>query len=284
MSKIVALIGYPLKHSISPFFQQAAFDYYQLDIRYEAWETESSQLEATLNSLRQSSILGANVTIPHKEAVVPLLDEVDDIAFEIGAVNTVVNREGRLYGYNTDAPAFIRALRQEGGFEPQSKRAILLGAGGVARAVGFALVREGVRWLAIVNRSPERAEKLAASLGERNGSTTEIMVLPWGELEQGKALPYYDLLVNCTSIGMSHSPMENQVPLGARSIPKDALVYDLVYNPLETPLLREAKKAGAHILGGLAMLIYQGAASFELWVAREAPLEVMFNRARGALD
>lgn len=284
MSKIVALIGYPLKHSISPFFQQAAFDYYQLDIRYEAWEIESSQLGAAVNSLRQPSFLGANVTIPHKEAVMPLLDEVDEVALEIGAVNTVVNRNGRLYGYNTDAPAFIRALRRDGGFEPEGKRVVILGAGGVARAVGFALVREGIRWLAITNRTTERAGKLAASLGEGAGSNTEIMVLPWGELEQGKALPYCDLLVNCTSIGMRHSAMGDQTSLVARSIPKDALVYDLVYNPLETPLLREAKKAGAHILGGLAMLIYQGAASFELWVAREAPLDIMFKRARGALD
>jgi shikimate dehydrogenase len=284
MSKLVALIGYPLGHSISPAFQQASFDYYQLDIHYEAWEVESSRLEAVVNRLRHTSILGANVTIPYKEAVVSLLDEIDEPALGIGAVNTVVNRDGKLFGYNTDAPAFIRTLRQDGVFEPDGKRVVLLGAGGVARAVGFALLREKVKSLTIANRTPERAEKLAASLNEKSGSAARIRVLPWGELELNKPLPNCDLLVNCTSIGMRHSPMGDQTPLEAGSIPKDALVYDLVYNPMETPLLREAKKAGARTLGGLAMLVYQGAASFELWVAKRAPLDIMFKRARESLD
>jgi shikimate dehydrogenase len=283
MTKLVALIGYPLEHSVSSVFQQASFDYYQLDLRYESWEVEPSQLETAINRLRQPPFLGANITIPYKEMVMPLLDELDELAVQIGALNTIVNREGKLFGYNTDAPAFIRALRQDGDFEPRDKRAVLLGAGGVARAASFALIKEGVRWLTIANRTLGRAERLAASLRSEASSDTGIAVLPWEELRSGKVLSYGDLLINCTSLGMKHSPMEDKTPLGASSIPKDALVYDLVYNPLETPLLREAKKAGARVLGGLAMLVYQGAASFELWVGREAPLDIMFRRAREAL-
>ena len=129
MTKSVVILGYPLKHSISPFFQQAAFDYYQLDLRYEKWEIEPSKLGTTISVLYQSSFLGANVTIPYKEEVISLLDEMDELAVEIGAVNTIVNRDGKLFGYNTDAPAFIRALRQDGGFEPEGKDVTLLGAG-----------------------------------------------------------------------------------------------------------------------------------------------------------
>jgi len=212
-----------------------------------------------------------------------LLDEPDELAFQIGAVNTIVNRDGKLFGCNTDASAFIRALRQETGFEPKGKHAVLLGAGGVAKAASFALIREGVGSLRIINRTLERAEGLATSLRKVAKPGTEIVVLPWEVLDLGKTLPRYDLLVNCTSIGMKHSPMENQTPLRAVSIPEDALVYDLVYNPLETLLLREAKKAGARVLGGLAMLVYQGAASFELWTVREAPVGVMLTAARRAL-
>ncbi len=283
MNKLVALIGYPLTHSISPSFQQASFDYYQLDICYESWEIESSQLEAAINRLRQSSILGANVTIPYKEAVLPLLDELDELVVQIGAANTIVNRDGRLFGYNTDAPAFIRALRQDGDFEPWDKQVVLLGAGGVARAASFALVKEGVRSLTIVNRTMERVERLVAPLREKAGATTAIKILPWEELESSKVLSHADLLVNCTSMGMKHSLLEEQTPLKAGLIPRDVLVYDLVYNPRETPLLKEARKAGARVLGGLVMLVYQGAASFELWVGKEAALDIMFKQAREAL-
>lgn len=283
MTKLVALIGSPLEHSVSPSFQQASFDYYRLDIRYESWQVEPSQLETAIDRLRQSTFLGANITIPYKEMVMPLLDEVDELAVQIGALNTIVNRSGKLFGYNTDAPAFTRALRQDGDFEPRDKRVVLLGAGGVARAAGFALIKEGVRWLTIANRTLGRAERLAASLRGEASLDTGVAILPWKELRSSKTLSYGDLLINCTSLGMKHSPMEDKTPLRARLIPKDALVYDLVYNPLETPLLREARKAGARVLGGLAMLVYQGAASFELWVGKEAPLDIMFRRAREAL-
>ncbi len=258
--------------------QQAAFNYCNLDLHYEAWETEATDLRKVLGRVRQASTLGANVTVPHKEVMGSLMDELDDLALEIGAVNTIVNRGGQLVGYNTDAGGFLRALQQEGDFSPAGKRVVLLGAGGVARAVSFALAREGVKSLVITDIIAQRAHALASDL-ESVDSGISISV----EEHFAEALPPCDLVVNCTPVGMRHSATEGQSPLDAGLIPKEALVYDVVYNPVETPLLMDAKKAGARTLGGLAMLVYQGALAFELWTDREAPIDIMFEAAKQAL-
>jgi len=280
MTKFVGLIGHKLSHSISPQFQQAAFDYLSIDMRYEVWETAKDDLSKMVEGMRDASKLGANVTVPHKEAVLPLLDDVDNDARRIGAVNTIVNRGGKLTGYNTDASGFMRALRDDGAFSPRSKRVVLLGAGGAARAVGFALVDAGVRSLIILNRSVERGWALAWDL---KVSDTEVVALSWKDGNTLTALGECDLLVNCTSVGMKDSSGEGKSPLGIGLIPKRALVYDVVYNPLETPLLAAAKKAGARTLGGLPMLVYQGAASFELWTGKSAPIDIMMRVAKRAL-
>jgi shikimate dehydrogenase len=280
MTKTVGLIGYKLSHSISPQFQQAAFDYLGLDIRYEIWETTKDDLPAVMEGWRDASKLGANVTIPHKEAVLQLLDDVDNDARRIGAVNTIVNRAGKLIGYNTDASGFMRALRDDGAFPPRNKRVVLLGAGGAARAVGFALVDAGVKSLVVLDRTQSRGEALAWDL---KVSDTEVVALSWKDGRTLMALAECDLLVNCTSVGMKDSSGEGKSPLGIGLIPKRALVYDVVYNPLETPLLAAARKAGARTLGGLPMLVYQGAASFELWTGKSAPIDIMMRVAKRAL-
>ena len=288
MTSFVGLIGHGLKHSISPLFQQAAFDHLGLDIRYEAWETEPLELENVLQRVRGPSILGANVTVPHKEAVVPLMDGFDDLAREIGAVNTIVNRGGRLEGYNTDAGGFLRALGREGGFDPVGKGVVLLGAGGVARAASFALARAGVKSLVITDIIKEKAHELVSdlerSLAGTQGPAPEIRALLPDDPQFGEGLSGCDLLVNCTPVGMKHSASEGESPLEARLIPKRALVYDVVYNPIETPLLADAKRAGARTLGGLAMLVYQGAAAFELWTGKKAPVDIMMEVATKALE
>lgn len=153
MTQLISVIGYPLKHTVSPSFQQAALDYYHLDARYEVWETEAEKLSFAINKLRQPQNLGANVTTPYKEAVLLFLDEVDNFASFAGAVNTIVNRDGRLVGCNTDGHGFLRALRQDAKFEPGNKWAVVLGAGGAARAVSLVLLREGVSSLTIANRT-----------------------------------------------------------------------------------------------------------------------------------
>jgi shikimate dehydrogenase len=280
MIRFVGLIGHKLKHSISPQFQQAAFDYLGLDIRYELWDTEKDELPGVVQGIRGFSKLGANVTIPYKEAVLPLLDKVDQLARRIGAVNTIVNKDDKLVGYNTDASGFMKALEEEGGFVPKGKRAILLGAGGAARAVGFALVGAGVKSLVILNRTQDKAEALAWDL---KVADTEVIALKWKDGRTLKALGECDLLVNCTSMGMKDSTAEGKLPIGIGLIPKRALVYDVVYNPIETPLIAAAKKAGARTLSGLSMLVYQGAAAFELWTGESAPIDIMMRMAKRAL-
>jgi len=291
MSKYIGLIGYPIKHSISPFFQQAALDYYQLDIRYEAWETAPAQLQDIVNDLRRPQNIGANVTVPYKETVLPLLDEVDELAGSIGAVNTIVKKADRLVGSNTDAYGFIEILDKEGHFDPEGRKVLILGAGGVARAVCFALVQRKVASLAITDGIFERASALAEDLmnytkrisASPRELKTEIDHLRWKKLSWASTLNNCDLIVHCTTIGMKDSPQEGQSPLSLEVIPKNALVYDVVYNPWPTPLLKLAQKAGANTLGGLPMLVYQGAASFKLWIGREAPVDIMFNKAKEAL-
>jgi len=292
MSKYIGLIGYPVKHSISPYFQQAALDYYHLDIIYELWETEPEMLEPTVVKIReQHKNLGANVTVPYKETVLPLLDEIDELASSIGAINTIVKKDDRLLGFNTDACGFIGALNKEGHFDPEGKRVVILGAGGVARAVGFALVQRKVASLAITDGIFERAGALVENLvGHIKGASpgakdlgTNISAFQWQNLSSAETFNNCDLIVHCTPIGMKHSPQEGQSPLNLEVIPENVLVYDLVYNPWPTPLLHLAQKAGANILGGLPMLVYQGAASFKLWTGKEAPVDIMFNKAREIL-
>ena len=287
MTQYIGIIGYPLKHSLSPDFQQAALDYCRLDIQYQVWETEAENLPSAINRLRQVENLGANVTVPYKETVLDLIDEVNHVASLIGAVNTITNRDGKLVGFNTDAHGFLRALREDSKFDPENKRVVVLGAGGAARAVGFALLQGHVTSLAIANRTLERAQSLAQSLSGYavdNGIDAETVALPWQSPKLVEAVRHCQLLVNCTIFGMRRSPQEDQSPLATGSIPKDALVYDLVYNPSETPLLRTAREAGASVLGGLPMLVYQGAASFKLWTGREAPLDIMLATAKQALS
>ncbi len=163
----ISIIGYPMKHSISPAFQQAALDFYDLDIEYEVWETNPMQLAAAVGELRYSRNIGANVTIPFKEEVLNFLDEIDDIACDIGAVNTIVKDDTVLVGYNTDSAGFMRALRGDGKFNPDGKAALIIGAGGAARAVCYSLLDAGASALILSNRSRERAEDLIEALGAK---------------------------------------------------------------------------------------------------------------------
>jgi shikimate dehydrogenase len=283
MTQKIGVIGYPLKHSLSPLFQQAALDYYKLDVRYELWETEVGQLLSVIDNIRLDNYLGANVTIPYKESVIPMLDMLDEQSSMIGAVNTIVNRNGKLAGYNTDAQGFIKALRDDARFDPRDKDVLVLGAGGAARAVSFALVQQGVGSITLTNRTLSHAENVALALRQLvkvKKLNIRVTTLPWQSPKLLKATDNYRLVVNCTSFGMRYSPMEGQSPVDSHILHPDILVFDLVYNPDETPLLEMAKKAGARTLGGLPMLIYQGAAAFSLWTGVDAPVDVMTLAAK----
>ncbi|MBI4331758.1 MAG: shikimate dehydrogenase [Chloroflexi bacterium] len=278
----IGIIGYPLSHSVSPVFQQAALDYHRLDARYVVWETREDRLEDTVRKIRREENWGANVTVPHKERVIPFLDSLDGDAPAVGAVNVIYKRGEKLLGTNTDVYGFLQAVEQVGKFTPGGKRAVVLGAGGAARAVVYALIKSRVAFLAVANRSPLRAESLLGDLGRFAGKGQEVMSVVLQDAVLEPVLRGCDLLVNCTSLGMKGS-QQDQMPLIPGLIPKDALVYDLVYNPAETLFLREARKAGARTLGGLPMLVYQGAAAFELWTGKKAPVDIMFEAARSAL-
>ena len=276
----LGIIGHPIGHSISPRFQQAALDSLGINAEYRAYDVEPDDVGAFVDSLRSDAVTGINVTVPHKEAVMPFLDEIDEWATEAGAVNTIVNRDGRLAGYNTDGYGFLRALRESGGLDPAGKSTLILGAGGSARGVVQALLRAEVGHLTVANRTLARAESLV-ELARSRGVAAEAITLESDCVDDAARSAH--LIVNCTSLGMTHGPDETASPLRADQIPPTALVYDLVYNPALTPLLREAEQAGATTLGGITMLVYQGAASFEIWLERPAPVKVMMDAAMDAM-
>lgn len=286
MTRLVGIIGHHLKHTLSPPFQQAALDHYQLNARYEVWDVGPEALKETVERLRGRDYFGANVTAPYKQAVLPLMDIVEGTAAAIGAVNTIVNREGRLSGHNTDAGGFLTALKREAFFELEDKSVLVLGAGGAARAVCFALLQEAAASLVIANRDRSRAVEIARSLraSRRELRVFEVGVVPWQSQEMRDAAQHSDLIVNCTTLGMKHGPGESISPLSAAEIAPNALVFDLVYNPEVTPLLRAATQSGARTLTGLFMLLYQGAAAFELWTGLQAPADIMNRALRKATD
>ena len=280
MTQQVGLFGYPLSHSISPAFQQAALDHCSIPARYQRWAVPPERLPAEVERLRADDRLGANVTIPHKEAVAGLVDEVDEVARRLRAVNTIVKAGGRLVGRNTDEYGFIRSLRETGELDPEGKNAALLGAGGAARAAAFGLAGAGVARLTIANRTPERAEALAAE-ARRDGC--DVRAVPAAADTLADVCREADLVVNATSVGMRHAPAEGESPLPDGAIRPGAIVFDMVYTPTDTPLLKQAAAASARPVGGLPMLVFQGAASFEMWTGVEAPVRVMFAAAEAAM-
>lgn len=283
MSSSAGIIGSPVLHSVSPAFQQAAFDHCGLDITYNSWDVSARNLQGFVETTIPSigDLLGFNVTVPHKESIISWLDTVSTEAAMAGAVNTVVLKRGSLFGYNTDGPGFVRSLTINGDFAPHDKNVLILGSGGAARGVAAALISAGARSIVIINRTLDRARHVSQDLEPLSRS---ISVLSSTPTNLRRAAGSADLIVNCTTIGMLYGPDERGTLIKAKDIPPTALVYDLVYNPLETPLLKEAKKAKARAMGGLSMLVYQGAIAFELWTGTTAPIEVMLKAARHSLE
>ena len=280
MTLLAGIFGYPISHSISPPMHQAAFDHARIDASYEAWETHPDDLANGVHKLRDDSYLGANVTVPHKQAVIQHLDEVDELATRIGAVNTIVNSDGRLLGTNTDAEGFITSLKTFGEVEPSGLDAVLIGAGGAARAAAHALADAHIGSLTIANRTLDRTQSLVAEIKDLG---TDARAVGLQDTEIRSICARADLIVNSTSVGMLHGPAEDDSPVPDGAISEGCVVYDIVYNPPDTPLLMAAEKAGARIVGGLPMLVYQGAAAWSRWTGKEAPVDVMFEAARRAL-
>lgn len=268
MTKRVVLIGHPVAHSLSGAMQQAAFDQLGIDARYELWDKAPLELADAIAQLRGEDFLGANVTIPHKEKVVALVDRLTDEAHATGAVNTITREGKRLIGHNTDVPGFRVALDRLVGKQKMPRQAVVLGAGGGARAVVYGLITEGFTRVIVFNRHLHRAEGLVKHFS-RSAAHMELKAMPWHESIIEAELGKTRVLVNATSIGLhgDESPIEGEI------LPPDLLVLDLIYR--RTKLLRDAAAAGDTTADGEIMLLHQGAAAFTLWTGQPAPLELM---------
>jgi shikimate dehydrogenase len=275
----LAVFGDPVAHSASPPMHNAALEKCGIDARYTRLHIRPGELPEALKLLPQAGFIGANLTIPHKAAALPLMSDVDDHARRIGVVNTVVVDGEQLIGFNTDGPGLVRALRAEFGVDLRDLRVMVLGAGGGAgRAIAMQCGLEGCERLALVNRTPERAIALASELepmfsGPRvSAPVARLEVVPWEDDALRFQLANTDLVINCTSLGMKRT---DSSPISSALLQPHLMVYDTIYTANRTKLMHAADEAGARSANGLSMLLYQGALAFEIWFNREAPVEVM---------
>jgi shikimate dehydrogenase len=273
---LTGIIGWPVAHSLSPAMHNAAFAALGLDMVYVPLPVASRHLEAAVSGLRGLGFRGANVTMPHKAAVLPFLDHVSDDARLIEAVNTIVVADDALHGFNTDVGGFVAALRDVVTEPLDGASALVLGAGGAARAAVLGLLRLGVRRLTVVNRSPSRGEELARLLGAVDDQA-RFQVVALDALAAAQVREA-DILVNASPLGMSEALKVPEVLVD--TIRRDHIVFDVVYGQRPTVPLERARAIGARAIDGLGMLAWQAALSFELWTGRGAPLEVMRNAAR----
>src|SRR6266542_5717483 len=279
MTKRIVLIGHPVAHSLSGAMHQAAFDSLGIDATYELWDRAPLELADAIVEIRGDDFLGANVTIPHKERVVPMVDRLTEEAHNTGAVNTITREGKRLIGHNTDVPGFRVALDRLVGKQKMPKQAVVLGAGGGARAVVYGLITEGFQRVIVFNRHLHRAEGMVKHFG-RSASHMELRARTWHESIIESELAKTRVLINATSIGL-HA---DESPIPAEIIPPGLLVMDLIYNPAQTRFLREAKAAGTEATeNGLVMLLHQGTAQFELWTGQPPPIDLMRERLEAAL-
>jgi shikimate dehydrogenase len=276
-TRVCAIIGDPVEHSLSPAMHNAAFKKLKLNLVYVAFTVTRSELKEAISSARILDFRGLNVTMPHKNTVMKYLDATDSTAKFIGAVNTIVNNEGRFVGFNTDGIGAMRAMEENGVFLEQ-KKLLLLGAGGAAKAIAFQATQK-VKELVILNRTSEKAERLAEVLRKNFGKKVSGGDFSSERLKE--EMENANILVNATSVGMHPDVNMSLVPRNL--LRPDLCVIDIVYTPLETKLLMDAEAMGAKVVSGLEMLIYQGAGSFEIWTNQSAPVEVMKKAALNKL-
>ena len=253
---LYCVLGDPVAHSLSPAMHNQAFAHHGLNAVYLAFRV--TELEAAIGGLRALDIRGASITLPHKSRVMAYLDDIDPVAAQIGAVNTIINENGRLIGKNSDVSGALDALREK--TDPAAKKVLILGAGGAARAIGYGVRTQGAR-VTIANRSPKSGTALATDL--------EVDFLPLADVNPD----HFDIVINTTPVGMH--PAHDDLPIPDDSLSTDMVVMDIIYNPLETRLLKAAGKAGCRTIDGLAMFVNQGARQFEWWTGREAPVNLM---------
>jgi shikimate dehydrogenase len=278
-TRTIAIFGDPIGHTLSPAIHNAAFESLGLDLVYQPFHVRPSDLKAAVASIRALGFIGANITIPHKEKVMRFLDSIDPRAKEIGAVNTIVNRDGKLTGYNTDGAGYLLSLREDTGFVASGKKVVILGAGGASRAIFYALLEARPGAVVITNRTLKRAKDLVREFSLRFPKA-RIRTVPFEPEALCAEARDADLVINTTSLGMTG---QGKLDFPVECLPKRAVVSDIVYRPLATDFLKKAGSRGLKTHDGLSMLIRQGSIGFELWTRKKAPLEVMRKAAMKAL-
>ena len=270
-TSLVGIIGDPIQHTRSPRMHNAAFRALDIDWAYLPFHVTPERLKGAVGGMADLGFLGFNVTIPHKETILPYLDSLTPAAEVIGAVNTVTIKNGKLTGHNTDGEGFSLALHEAHRFKAERSRALILGAGGSARAVCDQLAREGLTHLRICARKPERATELAAHI-HKHHPHCEAKTLAWSPLDHRAGINWAELIVNTTPVGMKKG---DGSPIDTNGISPGHIVVDLIYAPPLTPLLSACEKLRARCLNGMGMLLHQGAAAFRLWTGKEPPVEIM---------
>jgi shikimate dehydrogenase len=258
----LGLVGFPIKHSLSPWIHQRFLENTEIIGTYSILEVQENELEQMVQTIRKNDYKGFNVTLPYKQRIIPFLDELDSHAKEVGAVNTVLNLDGKLIGYNTDGIGYLRSLMNHYPVfvEDRQKNVLLLGAGGAARGIYYALNQSGFQFIDIANRSIEKAHSIA----ELKTPVSETNVLTLSEAE--KNLDNYDLIIQTTSVGMK--PNVDELPIRLERLQENAIVSDIIYQPIWTELLKEAQSRGASVHHGHSMLLYQAQYAFEIWFGR----------------
>ena len=271
-TRLAAVVANPIKHSISPFIHNSAFEATNTNGVYLAWEVETTDLAETVANIRRYQMYGVNLSMPYKEQVIPYLDELSEEARLIGAVNTVVNRDGTLIGYNTDGKGFFKSLPS---FKISRKRLVLLGAGGAAKAILAQAILDGVSQISVFVRSSsmEKTRPYLEKIQNATGFRVDLFALEDVQDLQD-SITQADLLVNATSVGMdgSSQPIPTSIVL-----PDKLLVADVIYQPFETPFLKWAREQGNQTINGLGMLLYQAAEAFELWTGKEMPTDQIWE-------
>jgi shikimate dehydrogenase len=274
----LGVLGDPVAHSLSPQMQNAALKSCKIDMQYARFQISPDELQSALDLIRQLNFVGVNLTTPHKIAASKLMDEVDDNATRIGSINTVGVDNAKLRGYNTDGKGFARAIRQEFAVDLRDLQVMILGGGGVARAIALQCARENCERLVIANRTFVTGQKLAEELREYFagprvlGPVPRLQAIPWEEAAIRFQIAHLDLIVNAMLLGLNRS---DPSPIPARLLAPHLMVYDTVYREGRTPFVAAAIEAGARSANGFSMLLHQGALAFEIWFEREAPIEAM---------
>ena len=279
-TRVCAVIGDPVDHSLSPQIHNAAFQASGLDFTYVAFHVRKGDIESAIRGMRALGIRGLSVTIPHKVDIVPHLDDIDEIARNVGSINTVVNNDGHLRGCSTDGPGALRAL-EAGSCDFVGQNVLLLGSGGAARAIAFSLATiSPPPQLTILGVEPDELSSLEQDLRDR--TSLSVMALPYSGQTVSAASEKSGLIINATPVGMT--PNVDNSPFPEELIRSEHTVFDIVYTPFETKLLRDAKAAGARAIPGIGMFVHQAAIQFELWTGQTAPLDVMAGTVTEALS